>query len=484
MVNYLPEQLSVIKSRENSIRVHAGAGTGKTTTLIGYANERPRERLLYLAFNKSIQMEASERFGKNTRCRTPHSIAYGAYGALYKEEDKLSNNMIRSSELAREMKISVPRAAFAIETLKAFLYSTDQDVSVEHAFKAKLSPVLHEDAVAIAQQVWKWMYDLRKKNIPMTHDGYLKMFQLSGKAIQGYDRVLLDEAQDANPVIANLVSRFNGGVVLVGDQNQAIYGFRGAEDAMSAFEHAAPYQLATSFRFGPAVADIANVIIEHAIGDSMRIVGRGKETTIDEPVNRFADSSAFIARTNGRLIDEAMSYAMRGRSVPVVGGVDSLKLSVLMDVYHLENGNFNSISAPWVKQFKSFKEMVDMADQVDDVEIKALVNVVKQYGDGTPEAVDMLYKHVQAYTPSTKNQCVLTTAHKSKGLEFDHVSIADDFHLLCEDDIDRQEANLLYVAVTRAKKNLVLNSDIRTFVSRFRNESATDPAKNKMRLAS
>lgn len=78
----------------------------------------------------------------------------------------------------------------------------------------------------------------------------------------------------------------------------------------------------------------------------------------------------------------------------------------------------------------------------------------------------------------------MTTAHKSKGLEFDHVSIADDFHLLCEDDIDRQEANLLYVAVTRAKKNLVLNSDIRTFVSRFRNESATDPAKNKMRLAS
>ena len=57
---------------------------------------------------------------------------------------------------------------------------------------------------------------------------------------------------------------------------------------------------------------------------------------------------------------------------------------------------------------------------------------------------------------------VLTTAHKSKGLEFDNVVLCGDFPPIheChrdEIDIDEEEVNLLYVASTRAKFNLVMN---------------------------
>ncbi len=41
------------------LKVLAFAGTGKTTTLVAYARKRPRMRFLYLAFNKSVQLEAA-----------------------------------------------------------------------------------------------------------------------------------------------------------------------------------------------------------------------------------------------------------------------------------------------------------------------------------------------------------------------------------------------------------------------------------------
>lgn len=49
---------------------------------------------------------------------------------------------------------------------------------------------------------------------------------------------------------------------------------------------------------------------------------------------------------------------------------------------------------------------------------------------------------------------ILTTAHKSKGLEWDSVTILKGFIDLTKDDVEQEEINLLYVAITRAKKRL------------------------------
>ena len=77
------EQQRIVASDARSLVVEAGAGTAKTTTLGLYAGARPRSRILYLAFNKSIQLEAAERMPPNVTCRTTHSIAWRkAVGAL------------------------------------------------------------------------------------------------------------------------------------------------------------------------------------------------------------------------------------------------------------------------------------------------------------------------------------------------------------------------------------------------------------------
>lgn len=104
----------------------------------------------------------------------------------------------------------------------------------------------------------------RQGDFPVTHDTYLKLYQLSNPNLSSrYTTVLFDEAQDANPVTSALVLRQACRVVLVGDTHQQIYRFRGADNAMQApqLENADRLWLTHSFRFGPEVAQVANRLL-------------------------------------------------------------------------------------------------------------------------------------------------------------------------------------------------------------------------------
>ena len=74
------EQKAIVNSTGN-IRINAVAGSGKTTTIIEYAASRPRgSKILYLAFNKSVRLEAARKFEDrglhNVKVETAHSLAY------------------------------------------------------------------------------------------------------------------------------------------------------------------------------------------------------------------------------------------------------------------------------------------------------------------------------------------------------------------------------------------------------------------------
>ena len=55
---YTHEQLPAINSLARLVKLVAFAGTGKTTTLVGYAQARPNKRILYLCYNKSVEIVA------------------------------------------------------------------------------------------------------------------------------------------------------------------------------------------------------------------------------------------------------------------------------------------------------------------------------------------------------------------------------------------------------------------------------------------
>src|ERR1700754_2881893 len=78
-MNLTKEQIAIVQS-SGDIEINAVAGSGKTTTLIEYARARSGEKILYLAFNRAVKMEAERKLGKkgasNAEVETAYSPAF------------------------------------------------------------------------------------------------------------------------------------------------------------------------------------------------------------------------------------------------------------------------------------------------------------------------------------------------------------------------------------------------------------------------
>ena len=84
------EQKKIISEAKSGhdLVIQALAGTGKTTTLKLLAESLFDKRGTYIAFNKAIVDEAASKFPENVRCKTAHSLAYGAIGYKYKDSTR------------------------------------------------------------------------------------------------------------------------------------------------------------------------------------------------------------------------------------------------------------------------------------------------------------------------------------------------------------------------------------------------------------
>src|SRR5450759_3611353 len=136
-----------------------------------------------------------------------------------------------------------------------------------------------------------------------THDVYLKQWQLSHPTLD-FDVVLYDEAQDADPCIADVVEhQTHAQLIAVGDSAQAIYGWRGAGDFLARLDARHRLRLTQSWRFGQAVADEANVWLDMIEAD-LRVAGNPARQSCLAPL---AQPDAVLCRTNAGTIDALLA---------------------------------------------------------------------------------------------------------------------------------------------------------------------------------
>jgi len=82
-----------------TVAISAGVGTGKTLTLRMSADARPRTRMLYVAYNKAIQVEGEKIFPSNVTAKTAHALACGKFGAPMR--DRLNGPRMRGADTAK-----------------------------------------------------------------------------------------------------------------------------------------------------------------------------------------------------------------------------------------------------------------------------------------------------------------------------------------------------------------------------------------------
>lgn len=448
------------------LKVNAFAGTGKTTTLIEFSHNFPRQRFLYIAFNKSVQLEASSKFPGNVTCKTAHSLAWRDFGARYRH--KLSPSL-KVNTVAESLGLPYTEAKFTLDTLYQFLVSGDGRIYGGHIpFMARnIYPTGQcPDFVQYARHLWILMTDPNNKVVPMIHDGYLKLFQLSSPKL-AYDCILLDEAQDTNPATAALVFSQSCAKVLVGDPHQAIYGFRGAIDAMEKIEADKTLYLTHSFRFGERIASVANALLSGLKEEKHSVTGVNRGDQIRKVEGRYC----VLCRTNASVFEDAINMLNYTTSFGFVGGIQGYRFELLTDTYHLMQKNKRQVRDRYMASFRSYDSLKEYADSVEDLELLSRCRVVEKHQHDIPELVRRIHNKAVAVNQA---KVLISTAHKAKGLEFDQVRLASDFPPLLEeknikDDILPEEVNLLYVASTRAKKALQLNEQLADYLN-FYNE--------------
>lgn len=483
------EQAAICRADGKVVKANAFAGTGKSSTFVFLAESRPKERILYVAFNKAIQTEAEARFPQNVKARTGHSLAYRSNGFVYGSVPKKLagdirpyhvNGKLLESGLSRMIPAASQNlyAGRVIETLKNYLVSADMEFNLGHvSIGSSPAERQHFDGNAVlagARKVWEWMQDPASP-VPMLHDGYLKQYQLTNPRLP-YDRILFDEAQDTNPVMQAIVAAQACPIAYVGDRHQGIYGFRGASNAMQTIKADQEFGLTGSFRFGPAVADVANRLLRLK-REPLQIKGLGHDTKVGLFDHR-THGHAFITRGNSALFHEAVYALSSRRPFAFVGDIRGYRFDQIVDAYNLSVGE--QVKDAFIASFSSFDEFAEYGESMGDREVKARVRLVTTYADQIPRLVDQIHANALPYVKDADEQAannvlVLTTAHKSKGLEFDNVRLSDDYMPLWDDegnlfDIgdasqeDIEELNLQYVAATRARKRMELSEQLQQYV--------------------
>jgi len=452
------EQEAVVRSNARVLTVQAYAGATKTTTCVEYARARPKVPMTYLAYNRSIKEEAQAKFPNNVRCVTTHGVAFAKFGKKY--QHKLGNP--RASNIAQALHINVVSAGKVLTVVNNYLSSSAKEIGASHV--ASLPAVQEDDyssLIEYANKAWSLMHDIDSTALQMPHDGYLKLFQLSGSKINT-NTILFDEAQDANPVTLDIVRRQDANQIYVGDPYQAIYGFRGAQDAFKSIKADQQLMLTKSFRFGQGIADIATAVLQSWRGATKPVQGLGELPSVFH-VNQGAPH-AVISRTNGQLFAEAVRLVNGRLPFGFAGGVEGYKFDQVMSAWLLYANKRDQITDHFFASFQGFAELKQYADELDDKEVKVLVRIVEEYRNDIPSLVERIKR--EAVRSLTGQEVTLATTHKAKGLEFPAVVMTDDFIDLNEEEQERhnadkeppkaEEFHILYVGLTRTKSGLQL----------------------------
>lgn len=464
------EQANIVAAAHagSTVVAEALAGTGKTSTLVAMAESFPNRPTTYLAFNKSVQLEAARRFPTWVDVRTAHSIAFQTTGRAYSH--RLPGNggrRVSAQQMAKTMKVRaasldtgtlnpVVLTRMAQATVAAFMKTADPEITDQHipsrVFANHAPNEIAQVVVPIARKIWDDLSSTTGQFF-FTHDVYLKLWQLQGAIIPS-DLIMFDEAQDADPVIASIVARQNGQKVYVGDRNQAIYGWRGAIDALSRVEGATRLPLTKSFRFGPAIAEQANLWLEQ-LGSKLQVVGHDPVGSEVVAPGTLPIPRAILCRGNGTALGWVLAFHERGVPVALAPGDKTAGKDMERFAWAAKDlMNGEGTDHPDLVGFTDWRQLVTFVEEEENTDdLKRMVGIINRIGvSGVIDAVKKL-------VPEEKATITVSTAHKAKGLEWDSVKVADDFALSDKDDEAeekelREMRMLNYVTVTRAKKIL------------------------------
>ena len=467
-MEHTKEQLAIfdcIENSENHLIVNAGAGTGKTTTIIEAANRLPNGvKAAFLAFNKSIAEELGEKLPSNMEARTFHSFGFAAIrnaGVRTKYNGYKVNNIIKDL-LGSDFHVAPLKRLVSLIKGSRMEYKNNISgiISIMDEYNIRFNSD-REERIAI-ENIPKIMEVCKAQTNVIDFDDMIWLPLVNNYPFPKYDVLFVDEAQDFNEAQREMLSRCvnNGRFVIVGDKNQAIYGFRGADSnsinlfyqrLLESDREVVQLPLSITWRCPKSVVKEANRYVKEFSAPDFAIQGTVVENASFNP----QEGDMVLCRYNAPLIGAFYDLISQGKSAYILGkdmtsglinAVKKISSNNQMGVEEFETLFMTDFSYNYQRLINSNKE--NQAIALEDKKDCIMIFVKKATTVG-----GIIEEIKRVFDGNEEGEIMLSTVHKAKGLE------ADNVYILATNRMPHplgglEENHICYVAITRAKKNL------------------------------
>jgi len=463
-----------IRNSDKNISIQAVAGSGKTTTILQSLHLiPPHKSIAFLAFNNHIVQELREKAPSYVDVTTIHSLGLKSLKQYYQYIDVVPNKIFSICEDLLDHKINRRIKYYYYNNIKKLvdLYKQNLSTSIDDfedlAFKHNID--LIGDEVDDANMVFLMSLE-DKARFDFTDMIYIPAV-LGDIYLPKYDFVFVDESQDLNRAQQEIIKKIKkrkGRLISVGDPNQAIYGFAGSDaesfNRLANYENTIKLPLSVCYRCSKEVVKMAKQVVSHIEPFKGNEVGMAGEGDMEE----IKDGDWVLCRNVKPLIVLCINLIDRGYKAKIKG-VDIAK-GIISLLKSLGNVKSNDIALIKIKEkiekekeklLKAGFERPDSHPRI--IKIKEQRTVIKFLSKRQPDVYHIICKLEEIFSDKETEGVLLSTIHKSKGLENDRV------FLICPNLIPsryatkewqlEQEQNLLYVAYTRAKRELIIVND-------------------------
>lgn len=462
--------------------VDALAGTGKTTTIIEGVNRAPEKKIVLCAFNKSIATELQTRISNpNAQAKTLHALGFAIVMRQWPGV-RLGDN--RAMALSNSVcGFSTPKD---VVKLVATLHTKGREIA-PHARRLGDLTDLAIEFECVPPEEWaiegfdlefvetKALEAMELAATRRPLDNEIDFSDMIFLPVRNHwmskwaDLVVVDEAQDMTLAQLELAEGIcKGRICVVGDPNQAIYGFRGADSGSLGRLHAklgaARLGLRTTYRCGEAIVSEARAFVPDFVAGASNPAGTVRTTSDVKMLEEALNGDFILSRLNAPLVSVCMKLLRNGKRARIAGRDIGRTLVTL--TRKLATGDAAKSIPAFIAKVQAWadKEENRLAPQLANekrqkaaqAKLEALrdqAETLITIAEGAVSVSDLVNRIEALFTDDGLGSAGIITCssvHKAKGLEANRV-----FVLRKTIRKGGEEDNIAYVAITRAKEELV-----------------------------
>lgn len=486
------EQAAIFQSlltTDSHLVVEAGAGCGKTTTL-AKAGQKLLDASGYsmkigvTTFSAAMAAELAHKMPSDVQSMTTHSLGFRLLREYFPD---VIVDKEKGERLALETLAKLDPRTFTGD--KIYWTAVRQTMKLVELCKAYLVDGSRDDVQEFVEnyrmEIKRWVYSKVADAVPLILEKAKEETNFIDfddqiwlpvihkiEASRLFDLLMVDEAQDLTPAQWALVFQVSERLVFVGDARQSIFAWRGADaQAMTKTREklgdtelgviVAP--LKETYRCPKSHVRIANVV-EPTLR-ALEGAGEGWvlwTPTEDELADKVEPRDMVLCRTNAPLCRLLFQLLSQGRSARIQGRDDGKSLISLAKDFAAESiDEFLDLLDAWyeAEREKLVKRTPNKRNARALILLEDRYDCLTSLSEGLSSRTELINRIDAMFSDEgRRDQIVLSSIHRAKGMEADQVWIirGDKLpHPMARMDWEKeQEMNCLYVAITRAKTTL------------------------------